>query len=280
MSPIQTISPVVLIFFLAGLVSAQDPADFFRQNCTNCHTIGGGRLTGPDLKNVTTRQSRAWLAEFMVNPQAMIDKGDPQALKLQEEARGVVMPRVAGLTPALAQTLLNLIEAESKLPKSQFAGLEISDRPFTPAEIARGRALFTGQSRLTNGGPSCTSCHTVRGVSALGGGRLGPDLTQVYGRLQGRKNLASWLLAPATPTMQPVFRKQALRSDEILPLVAYLEAAAKSGGADDSAGPLNFFLLGLGGTAVALIVFGSSWKTRFRAVRRPLVAGNGKGSEA
>jgi len=113
-----------------------------------------------------------------------------------------------------------------------------------------------------------------------GGGRLGPDLTQAFGRLQGRKNLASWLLAPPTPTMQPVFRKKALRSDEILPLVAYLEASAKAGGADDSAGPLNFFLLGLGGTAAALIVFGSSWKTRFRAVRRPLVAGNGKGSEA
>lgn len=280
MSPIRTIGPFVLIWVLAGCASAQDPAGFFRENCTNCHTIGGGRLTGPDLKNVGARQNRAWLAEFVVNPQAMIDKGDPYAAKLVEEARGVVMPRVAGLTPALAQSLLNLIEAESKLPKSQFAGLEISDRPFTPAEIARGRALFTGGRRLANGGPVCTSCHTVRGVAALGGGRLGPDLTQAFGRLQGRKNLASWLLAPPTPTMQPVFRKKALRSDEILPLVAYLEASAKAGGADDSAGPLNFFLLGLGGTAVALIVFGSSWKARFRAVRRPLVAGNGKGSEA
>jgi mono/diheme cytochrome c family protein len=275
MTVLRILSPFVVASALAGPLAAQEAADFFRQNCVSCHTIGGGRLTGPDLKNVTARKDRAWLLEFVLNPQGALDRGDAYALKLQEDARGVVMPRVAGLDGKIAASLLDLIVAESKLPKSQFAGIEISDRPFTADEIAWGKALFTGNARLTGGGPSCNGCHTVRDLSALGGGRLGPDLTQVYGRLQGRKALATWLMAPATPTMQSVFRKQALNAREIITLTAYFEASAKAGGQDDSAARLNFFLLGLGGATVALIVFGSAWKGRFRAVRRPLVGKNG-----
>ena len=72
----------------AAIGSAQEAAQFFRENCVSCHTVGGGRLTGPDLKNVTQRKERDWLVEFLTNPQAMMDKGDPYALKLQQEARG------------------------------------------------------------------------------------------------------------------------------------------------------------------------------------------------
>ncbi len=250
---------------------AQEAPDFFRQNCVSCHTIGGGRLTGPDLKNVTQRKDRQWLIEFLQGPQAMMDKGDPYALKLQQEARGVVMPTISGMSPARAQALLAMIDAESKLAKSQFAGLQISDRPFTAYDVAQGRAIFEGARRLANGGPACISCHTVRGVGALGGGRLAPDLTRVFERLQGRKNMSVWLFAPATPTMGTVFKLQALKPEEILPLVAFFEDAARRGGQDDSAARLNFFLLGLGGAAMALVAMDAAWKRRFRSVRRQLV---------
>ncbi len=250
---------------------AQEAPDFFRQNCVSCHTIGGGRLTGPDLKNVTQRKDRQWLIEFLQGPQAMMDKGDPYALKLQQEARGVVMPTISGMSPARAQALLAMIDAESKLAKSQFAGFQISDRPFTAYDVAQGRAIFEGARRLANGGPACISCHTVRGVGALGGGRLAPDLTRVFERLQGRKNMSVWLFAPATPTMGTVFKLQALKPEEILPLVAFFEDAARRGGQDDSAARLNFFLLGLGGAAMALVAMDAAWKRRFRSVRRQLV---------
>lgn len=260
--------------------AAQEAADFFRQNCMSCHTIGGGRLTGPDLKNVTQRKDRQWLAQFMQTPQAVIDKGDPYALKLQQEARGVVMPNIAGLDRARSEALINLIEAESKLEKSQFAGVQISDRPFTPADVALGKDMFTGVRRLANGGPPCLSCHAIRGVGALGGGRLGPDLTKVYERLEGRKNLGAWLFAPATPTMQPVFKRHALRSEEILPLIALFEDSARKGGQDEAVGLLNFWLIGLAGSVVGLVICGSVWKDRFQAVRRALVGGNGNRGES
>ncbi len=262
---------IVCILFAASTGRAQDAAEFFRQNCVSCHTVGGGRLTGPDLKNVTQRKERDWLAQFLQNPQAMIDKGDPYALKLQQEARGVVMPAVGGMTNERAQALLAMLDAESKLPKSQFAGMQISDRPFTPADVAQGKAMFLGDRRLVNAGPACLSCHTVKATAALGGGRLGPDLTRVYERLQGRKNLAAWLFAPATPTMASTFKQHALKPEEILPLVAFFEDAARRGGQDDSAARLNFFLFGLGGAALALVAMDAIWRRRLHSVRRDLV---------
>jgi len=266
--------PICLLFGLAAsafCAPAQEAADFFRQNCVSCHTVGGGRLTGPDLKDVTQRKEREWLIEFLQSPQAMMDKGDPYGLKLQQDARGVIMPTIAGMSKDRAQALLAMLDAESKLPKSQFAGMQISDRPFTAYDLTQGRAIFLGQQRLANTGPACISCHTVNGVGALGGGRLGPDLTRVYERLQGRKNMAAWLFAPATPTMSSVFKQHGLKPEEILPLVAFFEGSARGGGQDDSAARLNFFLLGMGGAAVSLVAMDAVWKRRFRSVRRALV---------
>jgi mono/diheme cytochrome c family protein len=265
----------LILFFCAhpGLAQTDAPA-FFKQNCTSCHTIGGGRLTGPDLKDVTQQKDKAWLTEFIQNPKAKIDAGDPYVLKLQQEARGVVMPTLAGMNPQMASALIDLIEAESKLPRSQFAGSQISDRPFTPQDVALGRAIFEGDRRLAAGGPPCISCHTVRGLGGLGGGHLGPDLTLVYERLQGRKGLGAWLGAPMSPTMQPVFRTKPINPDETLALLAFFEDEAKKGGVDDSPSLLNFFLLGLGGTVISMVAFDAVYKRRLRGVRRPMVHGN------
>lgn len=261
-------------FLLAPAAArAQDAAAYFRQSCTSCHTIGGGRLVGPDLKDVIRRKDRPWLLNFVQNPKAVLDAGDPYALKLKEEAGGAVMVPVAGMNVQRAEEMLALIEAESKLPKSQFTGLKITDEPFTPADLARGLNLFTGRVRLAKGGAPCLSCHTTGSQDGLGGGRLGPDLTLVYERLKGRKGLAAWLQAPATATMQPVFAGTPLTNEEILPLVAYLEAEARRGQEDDGTSRLTFLLLGLGTAAAGLAVFDGAWRKRFRAVRRPLVKG-------
>ena len=138
----------------------------------------------------------------MKNPKAMIEGGDSLAVKLRDEARGVIMPTIPGMTTEMAQALLDLIAAESALEVSQFKGLEIPDAPFTPQDIALGEALFSGAKRCQANRPACLACHTTVQVSGLGGGRLGPDLSRAFERLQGRKGLASWLSAPATPTMR------------------------------------------------------------------------------
>ncbi len=260
-----------LIAASAGTAAAQDAAQFFRQNCASCHSIGGGRLVGPDLKNVTSRRDRAWLTQFILGPASVINGGDPYALQLKQDARGIVMPALPGLDTTLIGKLLDLIDAESAAPTSQFAGVQISERPFTQADVDLGRAIFRGNRRLASGGPPCISCHTVRGLGGLGGGQLGPDLTRVYERLQGRKGLATWLNAPATPTMAGVFGRTRIADTEITPLVAFFESAARRGGQDNRSGLLNFVLLGLGAAALGVVVLDSAWSTRFRSVRRALV---------
>lgn len=261
---------VLAAFFSAG-ARGQEITDFFKSNCVSCHTIGGGRLTGPDLRNVEQRKDRAWLAQFMVDPKAKIDGGDQYALELQKESRGAIMPTIAGVTKARAEQLLDLIAAESKLPKSQFIGLQLSDRPFTPRDIETGRMIFTGSIALTNGGPACISCHGVYGIGGFGGGALAPDLTTVFERYEGRKALSTWLSAPATPTMNSVFKRKPLDPEEVLALTAYFQYTLQRNPEDAATARLNFILIGLGGALLVLGLFDVVWHKRFRAVRRPLV---------
>jgi len=250
---------------------AQDRVADFKTNCLSCHTIGGGRLVGPDLKNVSERKDREWLARFIADPIGVIDSGDAYAIQLRDEARGALMTKVPGMTIERAMNLLDLIEAESLLEKSQFVGLQLSDRPFTEIDVLRGRELFVGVQPLINRGAACVSCHSVNDLGLLAGKKLGPDLNEVYERLNGRKGLATWLSAPATPTMQSVFSKHPLDAEEILPLVAFLADKAEAPPESVQAATLTFVLLGLAGTILALLAFDLIWRNRFRAVRRPLV---------
>jgi mono/diheme cytochrome c family protein len=267
---------LALMVWAAQPVMAQSARDYFRQNCAGCHTIGGGRIVGPDLKNVTERRDRVWLTRFLPNPKALIDAGDPTAVALRQEARGVMMPTLPDMTPARVEELLDFLAAESKEPSSVRVVAKV-DRPFTPEDVATGRGLFAGRQRLRGGGPPCISCHTIGGLRPLGGGRLGPDLTLVFERLQGRTPLSAWLGAPATATMQGVFATAPLQPDEILSLVAYFDEAARTGRPADPAEQLGFFLLGMGGAVIGLVLAGGVWRRRLRGVRRALVEGNDAG---
>lgn len=272
----------LLIGPLAAGAGAQDAdiseetVEFFRVNCVSCHTIGGGRLAGPDLKDVEQRQSREWLAAFIVDPKRVIDGGDPYAQQLFRDAKGVYMTTLPGMTKARAIDILELIAYESTKEESRFKGLQISDRPLTDFDVARGRMLFEGQDAFVSGAPACIGCHTVDGTGGFGGGRLGPDLTDAYSRLEGRKALAAWLGAPPGLTMQPVFKDRPLDGDEILALVAYLKSRAEAGPPAVPQGPLSFLLAGMAGVAGCLILFDLVWRRRFRAVRRPLVKGSAR----
>ncbi len=255
----------------AGRLWAQDPVEFFKKNCQSCHTIGGGDLTGPDLKDVTKRRERDWILRFLLDPKGMIDGGDAIATDLMARYKNVVMPNVPGMNRDLAEKLIDLIEKESALEKSQFAGVQISTRPFTAADRELGRRLFYGLQRLEARGPACITCHDVAGAPGFGGGHLGPDLTQVYARLGGRKPLSAWLVSPSTAVMQPVFKDKPLTADEILALAAFFEQRAGQTPPHRAGARVAFLLLGLVLAIGLMFAFDTIWKFRFRGVRRPLI---------
>ena len=262
-----------------AVTQAQVPADYFRQNCSMCHTIGGGHLIGPDLEGVTKRKDRAWLIKFLQSPKAMIDSGDPYAAQLLQDAHGLVMPNIGGMTPDLASALLDVISGSPGPAKSELAGVTISDRPFTASDVVIGQQIFLGERRLANGGPACASCHTLGTIGGLGGGRLGPDLTQVFDRLGGRKGLGAWLSAPPTQTMQSVFRNHALQPEEILPLLAVIDDASKRGRPADASSMAKFVLFGFSGMLVGLALLQLAWRGRFRSVRRTIVRAQVRGEQ-
>jgi cytochrome c oxidase subunit 2 len=85
----------------------------------------------------------------------------------------------------------------------------------------RGRAEFMSES--------CSSCHTIRGTSAIG--KVGPDLTHVASRSSLAANtipndpndLADWIRDPQHIKPGNHMPKLGLSSDEVKALVAYLD---------------------------------------------------------
>lgn len=85
----------------------------FNNQCTACHTIGGGRLVGPDLKGVTSQRPHQWLVEYIQNPEKMFKEKNPIAEKLLNEYAGVRMPDL-GLSRQQANDALAYIKQQSK----------------------------------------------------------------------------------------------------------------------------------------------------------------------
>jgi mono/diheme cytochrome c family protein len=57
---------------------------FRTRACTTCHTVGGGRLVGPDLSEVTERREFGWILSMIQNPDSMI-RADSLARQLFAE---------------------------------------------------------------------------------------------------------------------------------------------------------------------------------------------------
>lgn len=257
------------------LAGAQEtPEAYFKNRCANCHYIGGGKLIGPDLKdihNTLKLKGSDWVVSFIRNPKGMV-ASDDHARKMWEEHNKVDMI-VPDMSEDWAKGLLDFIEKESQKTTSQFAKAQ-SKLPaqFSEQHVAEGRELFVGLKGFSNRGPACLSCHSVQGISALGGGMLGPDLTQVVNKLKGPEGLFGWLSSPPTATMQPIYKKHPLEENERIALVAFLEKT-RATHPEESAARLNFFLLGLTGTAGGLALCDYLWRRRFRSVRQVLVHG-------
>ncbi len=95
----------------------------YKKICAPCHTIGVGDRVGPDLRGVTERRDRAWLASYIRNPAAMRAKNDPVAAALAAKFEGVRMPNLgvsekdaADLISYLAQETSKLVDAQIPAP--------------------------------------------------------------------------------------------------------------------------------------------------------------------
>jgi mono/diheme cytochrome c family protein len=190
----------------------------FDQQCIGCHSIGGGKRVGPDLKDIMLRRDEAWVNSFIANPNKMFET-DPVAQQMLKEYNDVRMPFL-GLSPDQVNAVVEYLRDPGALPANP-ALVSV------PGDPATGQRLFSGETALAKGGPACIACHTVSGIASLGGGALGPDLTHVVQRL-GETGLSAALNSIAFPTMQGPFANRPLTDEEIANLVAYMKSADQS----------------------------------------------------
>jgi len=263
---------IVLIFITSQSRNgwAQEPGEqVFNTTCFACHTIGGGRLVGPDLQGVHERRSQAWLEEFVKSSQSMISDGDAEAVALFAEFNQMPMPDTVATDEQIRQ-VLNYIEVQSspaaaKTPVDASVAVdqpEVQEQPASEEDIQAGQALFQGILRFEKGGPACNACHEVRNDAVIGGGILATELTSVFSRMGGAGVKAILGHAPF-PVMQAAYQDQSLTEQEVTALVAFLEYADSE---QYNQLPRDYgvglFLSGIAGASVLFIFFAVVWRGR------------------
>ena len=83
-----------LILSVAPFAStyADDGAQLFKTNCGACHSVGKGKLVGPDLKGVENRHTEAWILKWVKSSQSLVKAGDKDADELFQNNNQIVMP--------------------------------------------------------------------------------------------------------------------------------------------------------------------------------------------
>lgn len=228
----------------------------FNALCAACHTIGGGRRVGPDLKDVSSRYTEAWLIEWIASSQTLVNKGDPKAKAIFDEYK-VPMPDTH-LSAAEIRDIITYIGGGAAAEVAP----EPAAPPATPEVIAHGEALFQGQARFQAGGPACASCHHVTHDAVIGGGVLAKELTTSYERLGG-PGLHAILSAPPFPVMARAFNGRALTDDEVTALVGYLQSVGGPARFDQPReDALKLLGGGVGGLVFLMCLYAVLWRRR------------------
>jgi len=213
---------VVVAWLLSLTTAAADPATTFLRKCSACHTVGQGRLVGPDLKGVTERRLRGWLAKWIASPEKMIAAGDATAVTLSEQFKPLRMPEM-GLSASEISAVIEYLAAGG--PEGE-ARRKRRTETATPVEVETGRVLFAGQRAFASGVAACFSCHRI-GTTFGAGGTLGPDLSDAYTRYQD-KALSALLLHGCFPGASPSAGKRALTDDELFALKAFMRRETRA----------------------------------------------------
>lgn len=269
--PLAHVLAVAAFALISAHAAAPAQADtgsaIFASKCAACHTIGKGKTVGPDLKGITTTASPAFLAKWIAAPSVLIKAGDPEAVRLVK-AYPLQMPDL-GLSTADVNAVLGYIAQQSGGAKAGAGAAAVPVAALPAGDASAGRELFVGGHRMKNGGPPCMSCHSISGIGALGGGTLGPDLTDAYRKYGGDAGLESFLSSVPTPTMSAVWTKEPMTPQEIADLAAFVKEGAIANRDVDSIAKLA--LLAIVGLAIIVAIGAIYWRRRLLGVRIPLV---------
>jgi mono/diheme cytochrome c family protein len=213
---------IALFAFMFG--NADESPELFTKLCAPCHSIGKGKLLGPDLKNISEKRSQEWLIAFIQSSQTLIKSGDADAIASFEEYNKLIMPdqpldsrQVKAMLQYIDKMSSGAAGADNQEPVAEYLANA------TEEHVSDGLLLFSGEKRLSNGGASCISCHDVKDDRVFSNGTFAKELTETYGMIGGN-GVAAILENPPYPTMSTTYYNHPLSEEEIFALTAYLKS--------------------------------------------------------
>ena len=253
----------ILFFFglmLAGQVSAQAGSkveQLFKLKCGICHTIGKGKLVGPDLANVHDRHPEEWMLKFIKSSQSLIKSGDSTAVALFEANNKTVMPDPL-ISEDEIRSILSYIKENSGAAGAAVAYASIIEGA-SDEDLQNGRRLFEGRITLANGGPSCIACHNGISKTFFNDKSYAKDLSASFVTL-GEQGTRAILENPPFPVMKQAFNGHKLEEQEVHDLLVFLSNAnAGSTAQAQTHMPTGFLLYGLLGAGALIILYSAFW---------------------
>lgn len=219
-------------------------AQAYASKCMGCHTIGGGALSGPDLK-----PSTAWPRQNLWDA---IKRMETNVGPMPDEEVDLYTDFL--LSPNPAERLEN---ARKQAALRDAASME-------PASAEKGEALFFGRQAFRNGGISCGACHQAGGR----GGNLATSLEDAYTRI-GEAPLISTCERPGYPVMRAMYEDHPITKQEAVHVVKYLEEVSQE---PQEATTIPLHLIGVLGAAGAIALLASRYKKTPGGTRARLVA--------
>jgi len=209
---------------IGAIINAQNGEKLFNASCVACHTIGKGRLVGPDLKDVHNKQDKEWLIGFIRASQTMIKEGDSDAIAIFEEFSKIAMPD-NDFSDDQIISILTYIEntGSGSVDNSTAVKTEVKDilSGVSQVNINSGAKLFSGIARLTNKGPACSSCHTLADESTYNSGTLAKELSETF-EMMGSAGVSGIIKNAPFPVMNKAYQNHAITKEEVVDLTAYL----------------------------------------------------------
>jgi cytochrome c2 len=215
---------------IAGSAQGDPAATDFTMKCAGCHTIGGGKLTGPDLKDAA-----AWKLSDLT-----------PKIKTMEKRTGPLSPEEL---QALGQFIKDP-KVHERLSAEQERIAKAEEAKYEKGDAKKGEDLFFGRVSLSKGGLACAACHRV----GPRGATLGPDLVPVFGKM-GMTPLISACEKTPFRVMDAAYRDHAVTHQEAIHLAKFFESVSGQGVPEEDpmgllGGAAGLGLLGLGGISV------------------------------
>ena len=245
-------------------LKAQNGSELFKAHCTACHTVGGGKMVGPDLKGISELRSEEWLLKWIKSSRSMIDSGDPDAVQVFHDNNDIPMPD-QNLSDPEVKAVLAYINTQTASGEVTAGANVSSQEPLqssedaTAEDILVGQHIFEGRTRLANGGPSCISCHNVATNRIIPGGLLAKDLTTVFSRMGGDAGLTGILNAPPFPAMTEAYKNKPMTKDEIYALTSFLNTVDKESTTQTATAKSPLLLYGFISFAVWIVIIFMVW---------------------